>query len=183
MVIACCTAAVGRERTGLAGCATLRKKLCYHESDVFVIMSLMLCSWAAPEQCSTARLGSETPPLRPCAPSGISTWATFWCKLFFRMGFHRGKRKLFSEWVSTEEEERPAGNICFRFGHMETTPRTRFPPLTQNYHGVDDANDDHNDDDDKDDDDGNLKSPNRSFPHLPSTLVSRCRELSWLVKA
>ena len=38
-------------------------------------------------------------------------------------------------------------------------------------------------DDDYYDDDSDLESPNCSLPHLPSTLVSRCRKLSRLLKA
>ena len=43
--------------------------------------------------------------------------------------------------------------------------------------------DDYDDDDDYYDDDSDLESPNCSLPHLPSTLVSRCRKLSRLRKA
>ena len=51
---------------------------------------------------------------------------------------------------------------------------------------VDDDDDDDDDDDVHDDDvyddDNDLESPNGGFPHLPSTLMSRCRELSRLLK-
>ena len=76
--------------------------------------SLMVC--CAPKQCSIARPGSETPQLRRCVPSGISTcWQ-----------FHQTwdvKEKI--------QETPPAGKICLCFGHMETTPCARFPPLRQ----------------------------------------------------